>query len=98
MSPHCLGMNLGGTQYVIHIPFAYLMSNKTGMASADDIVPCDEMLTANVSVAYCPGDFVVYKPLSHPHMGAGYVTCKWRLSFKCFCQQMKRERPLEQDL
>lgn len=93
-------MNQGGTEYPLHVQFANptneSLSKTTGMPYLDEIVLCDNMSTAQVSVAYCPGDFYVYKPLTHPQKGAGYVTCKWRLSFKCFFQQMKRE--LEEDL
>lgn len=76
----CVGMNQGGTTHILHIPFAYptneSLSEETGTAYADMTAPCDKSFTAKVSVAYCPGDFYVYKPLSHPTMGAGYVICK----------------------
>lgn len=77
----CIGLNIGGTSHGVHIPFTYptneSLSEETGAAYADYIYQCDNRLPAQVSVAYCPGGFYVYKPLTLPYANMGYVTCKW---------------------
>lgn len=77
----CVGINIGGTIHVFHIPFSYptneSLSEETGIAYGDNVHSCDNGLTAQVSVAYCPGGFYVYKPVTHPYSSMGYVTCKW---------------------
>lgn len=76
----CIGLNIGGTAHAFHIPFSYptneSLSEETGTAYGDSVRRCDNGLTAQVSVAYCPGNFYVYKPLTLPHSSMGYVTCK----------------------
>lgn len=77
----CIGNNLGGTKNVLHIPItSSTESLSKATVSAYSGIPdrCND-LTASVSVAYCPGGFYVYQPLTHPQAETGYVTCEWEL-------------------
>lgn len=78
----CIGNNLGGTENVLYIPITYSTNESLGKeivnAYSGILNPCMEV-TATVRVAYCPGGFYIYKPLTHPHTNMGYVTCEWHL-------------------
>lgn len=54
------------------------VSEETVKAYSGIPVTCNDV-TASVSVAYCPGGFYIYKPLTHPQADTGYVTCEWHL-------------------
>lgn len=77
----CVGNNLGGTNNVLHIPITYSTNeslSEKNVSAYSGIHNCKD-LTASVSVAYCPGGFYVYKPLTHPYNDMGYVICEWHL-------------------
>lgn len=78
----CIGNNIGGTVNVLHIPITYStnesFSEETVSAYSGTPDLCKDV-TASVSVAYCPGGFYIYKPLTHPQASMGYVTCEWHL-------------------
>lgn len=75
----CLDDNHGGTNKVLYIPFTYptneSLTEITGTAFSPDFFGCTG-IRAQVSVAFCPGGFFVYKPLDHGHADMGYVTCE----------------------
>lgn len=104
----CITNNVGGTKHELYIPFTYPTNESTMennmTAYSDNLNTCDQQLSARVSVAYCPGGFYVYKPLTHPHSDMAYVTCEWQLFFfffkqpnqhgaeACCCHMMKKKR------
>lgn len=74
----CTEKTLGGTNYVLYIPFTYPNNEtvtETGTAYSSGAFGCQSK-SAKVSVTFCPGGFYVYKPLTHPQSDMGYVTCK----------------------
>lgn len=74
----CYGGPLGGTQYVMRVPFSYPTAESetptTGTAYGD-VGNCG-VYAISVSIALCPGGFYVHKPSSHPHDNMGYAICK----------------------
>lgn len=83
----CIGNNLGGTENVLHIPITYSTIESLGDVNVSAYSGISDMcndITASVSVAYCPGGFYVYKPLTHPQVYTGYVTCEWHLLYLFF--------------
>lgn len=76
----CLGNNLGGTKQVLYIDVIYptneSLTEVTGLAYSLYSGSCVN-IREKVSVAYCPGGFYVYKPLTHRQSDMGYVTCEY---------------------
>ena len=76
----CLGSNLGGTKQVLYIDMIYptneSLTEVTGSAYSLYSGSCVN-IKEKVSVAYCPGGFYVYKPLTHRRSDMGYVTCEY---------------------
>ncbi|KAI3359974.1 hypothetical protein L3Q82_014304 [Scortum barcoo] len=73
---NCIGNYLGGTYYMIYIPFAYPTNESATptTGNAYGYVTYCNGITFSVSVALCPGGFYVYKPEQHPYVYMGYVT------------------------
>lgn len=75
----CLEDIHGGTKKVLYIPLTYPISESLteikGTAYSPNIWGCHG-IRVQVSVAFCPGGFYVYKPLDHGQSDMGYVTCE----------------------
>lgn len=75
----CMGNNLGGTANVLYVPFecptADNKTEVTGSAFSKVSTSCTE-IQVEVSMAYCPGGFYVYKRGAHKTEDVAFVTCE----------------------
>uniref|UniRef100_A0A3B4X5N5 Adhesion G protein-coupled receptor E2-like n=1 Tax=Seriola lalandi dorsalis TaxID=1841481 RepID=A0A3B4X5N5_SERLL len=73
---NCHGGPIGGTEYPIRLAFSYPTTESdsatTGTAYGD-VGSCSTS-SSTMSVVLCPGGFYIFKPSSHPHSNAGYIT------------------------
>lgn len=75
----CIGNDRGGTAHVLYVPFEYPTNESetevTGTAFSQGFWGCTEF-HVQVSVAYCPGGFFVYKRSAHSLTDMAFVICE----------------------
>lgn len=75
----CIGNDRGGTANVLYVPFECPTTGNdtevTGTAYSKGSWSCDD-IKVEVSMAYCPGGFYVYKRGAHRAANVSFVTCE----------------------
>lgn len=75
----CIGNDRGGTSNVLFVPFECPTTGNdtevTGTAFCKGFWGC-EQIKVEVSMAYCPGGFYVYKRGDHRANDVAFVTCE----------------------